>query len=40
MEKKTLTTKKAAPPTKNSTKKVDTKKPAASKVISAMRILN
>jgi hypothetical protein len=36
MEKKSLVSKKAAPSTKsNSTKKVDTSKPAASKVVAA-----
>jgi hypothetical protein len=35
MQKKTITSKKAAPSTKNSSKKVDTSKPAASKVVAA-----
>jgi hypothetical protein len=35
MEKKSLTSKKTAPSTKNSSKKVDTSKPAASKVVAA-----
>lgn len=35
MDKKSLTSKKTAPATKNSAKKVDTSKPAASKVVAA-----
>jgi hypothetical protein len=41
MEKKSLVSKKAAPATKgNSTKKVDTSKPTASKVVAARKIGN
>ena len=40
MEKKSLVSKKTAPSTKNSTKKVDTSKPAASKVVAARGIGN
>jgi hypothetical protein len=39
MDKKSIS-KKAAPSTKNSTKKVDTSKPAASKVVSASSMSN
>jgi hypothetical protein len=37
MEKKSLASKKTAPVTKSSSKKVDTSKPAASKVVAAKR---